>query len=302
MQAVEILKGGEEPEAGAAPITIEKAVSEDFERVYPLLLEFNLSGVTREDWRRLFTNDWKSPQDFCGYLLLDDGDVKGFLGLLFSTRTINGELEKFCNMTSWIVRDQYRCQSLRLLLEALKLQSYTITNFTPSTTVAAILKKVGFTELKTSQQILFPIPSMSTSRSNYHCIFDLESIRQELSKIDRIIFDDHRGLPCGHVLISSENDYCYLVVKNKVHRHLPFARAHYVSNPPLFREVVDSVRNKICWKLKIAGLIVDERYLGGAGFKYSSGYQQQCPTFLRSETVGENDIDTLYSEMVLLHD
>jgi len=288
-------------------ITIEKAVSDDFERVYPLLLAFNIPRITREDWRRLFINIWKSQEASCGYLLAVDGEVNGFLGLLFSTRTLNGKLEKFCNMTSWIVRDQYRHQSLRLLLEALKLKEYTITNFTPSQTVAAILKKVGFAELKSSQRILFPIPSAAFSllrpgNSKYRCIFQLENIRQELSESDRTIFDDHSTLPCRHVLISSENDYCYLVLKNKAHRRLPFARTHYVSNRPLFKEAIDSVRNKICLKLKIAGLMVDERYLNGAGFRYSSGYAQQCPAFFRSATVGENDIDTLYSEVVLLHD
>ncbi|MFN2512396.1 MAG: hypothetical protein ABR568_13390 [Pyrinomonadaceae bacterium] len=283
-------------------ITIEKAVGEDFERVYPLLLEFNVPGITREDWLRLFTNNWRSSEDFCGYLLLGDGEVKGFLGLLFSTRTINGKREKFCNLTSWIVREQYRNHSLRLLLEALKLQSYTITNFTPSNTVAAILKKVGFTEMETAHRILFPIPSAFMGHSNHRCVFDLENIRHELNERDRAIFDDHCHLPCRHVLISSENDYCYLVFKNKVHRHLPFARSHHVSNRPLFRSAIDSVRNKICWKLKIAGLMVDERYLGGSRFKYSSEYPQQCPAFFRSATVGHDDIDTLYSEMILLHD
>ena len=288
-------------------VTIQKAVSADFERVYPLLLEFNVPGITREDWRRLFTNDWKSPEDFCGYLLLDHGEVKGFLGLLFSTRTINGKSEKFCNMTSWIVRDQYRGQSLRLLLEALKLQNYTITNFTPSQTVNTILKKLGFADLKTSQRILFPIPSAALSRlrfsrSQYRCIFDLEKIRQSLSESDQTIFADHQNVPCRHVLIAAANDYCYLVLKNKVHRHLPFARAHYVSNRPLFLAAVDAVRSKICWKLKVAGLMIDERYFGDGTFSYSGGYPQQCPAFFRSGTLGESEIDTLYSEMILLHD
>jgi hypothetical protein len=119
--------------------------------------------------------------------------------------------------------------------------------------------------------------------------------------MDRAIFDDHRSF-ARHVLISSQNDYCYLVFKNRVYRHLPFARAHYVSNRPLFREAVDSVRHKICWRLKVAGLMIDERYLGDGNFNFSSSYPPQGPAFFKSGTVSGNDIDTLYSEMILLHD
>lgn len=302
-QAVEVLNSKEHSQARQMPsVVIEKAVASDFERIYPLLLEFKVPGINREDWRRLFTSNWKSPEDFCGYLLLVNSEVKGFLGLLFSTRTINGRLEKFCNMTSWIVRNEHRNQSLRLLLEGLKLPGYTFTNFTPSPNVAAILRKLGFTELKTSEQILFPNPSAVLDNSKYRSIFDLEDVRARLSESDRTIFDDHRHLPCRQLLIASENDYCYLVLKNRAHRHLPFARVHYVSNRKLFREVIEAVRNKICWKMKVAGVILNENYLDGARFNYSRAYPQQCPVFFKSGTVGENDIDTLYSEMILLHD
>lgn len=303
MQAFELqsLAEARQPQPGSS-IVIAKALESDFERVYPLLLEFRVPGITREDWKTLFTPAWKSPEDFRGYLILKDDVVEGFLGLLFSTRTIKGNLEKFCNMTSWIVHDDYRTQSLRLLLEALKLRNYTLTNFTASQRVAAILKKFAFAELPTSHQILFPIPSPSLNHSRYRCTVDPEEIRRELDEQDRLIFDDHRSLPCRHVLISSGSDYCYVVVKNKVHRHVPFARAHYISNRSLFQEALGSIRNKICWKLKVAGLMVDERYLDGVLFNYATSFPQQCLGFFKSATVERNHIDTLYSEMILLHD
>jgi hypothetical protein len=283
-------------------VRIEQAVSEDFERVYPLLLEFNIATISKDDWRRLFTPNWPSPEDFCGYLLLANGEVKGFLGLLFSRRTINGRAEKFCNMTSWIVRDDSRSQSLRLLTELLKLKDYTVTNFTASKTVAAILPKFGFTELPTSQQLLFPIPSAVLGRSKFRCSFDREEIRSRLDQSDRDIFDDHTQLDCRHLVITSGDQYCYLVVKNRVYRHLPYARVHYLSNRALLAEALDSVRTKICWRLRVAGLMVDERYLDGHSFRYAKPLGPACAAFFKSSTSTKNDIDTLYSEMILLHD
>ena len=282
-------------------VTIEKATGKDFERVYPLLLDFNNPGISCEDWRQIFTRNWSSPENYCGYLLLANGEVKGFLGLLFSTRIINTRVEKFCNMTSWIVKEDFRSHSLRLLLEVLKLKHYTVTNFTPSKTASVILKKLGFVEIKTSQRILFPVPTAAAVRSKIKCVFDLEEIRKTLDQADRNIFDDHQGFDCRHVLILSGHDYCYMVLKNKGHRHLPFARMHYVSNRDLFIGAVDSVRTKISWRLKVAGLMVDERYVGGRMFRHSGSYPQQSVPFFKSGTLGDTDIDTLYSEMILLH-
>jgi hypothetical protein len=285
----------------AGAVTIEKAFSEDFERVYPLLLDFNLPRLSRDDWRRLFTSNWQSPQEYCGHLLLQDGEVKGYLGLLFSTRRINNRVEKFCNMTSWIVREECRSQSLRLLLELLKLKDHTITNFTPSQTVAAILRRVGFAEIRTDQRLLFPVFGLALSGSRYRCTFDLEQIRRGLNPVDQAIFDDHQSFNCRHVLVSDGADHCYLTMKNKVHRHLPFARIHYLSNRALFLEAVDSVRTRLCRKLKTAGLMIDMRYLDARELRFSREYQGGL-AFIRSESLGKNDIDTLYSEVVLLHD
>jgi hypothetical protein len=182
----------------------------------------------------------------------------------------------------------------------LKLKDYTFTNFTPSPTVSRILQQLAFTELKTSERILFPALNGSAGGSKYQCCFDPEIIRGEVSEADRTILDDHRNLPCRHLLVSSDEDYCYLVFKNTVHRRLPYARAHYVSNGLLFSEAAGYVRNQVCWKLKVAGLIVDDRYLN-ASLSYSRSYPQQCQSFFKSSTLGERDIDTLYSEMILLH-
>jgi hypothetical protein len=293
---------GPSEENRAGQVTIEKAVSEDFERVYPLLLDFNISRLTKDDWRRIFARNWNSPEDFCGFLLLKDREVKGYLGLLFSRRTINGRVEKFCNMTSWIVKDDCRSQSLRLLAELLKLKDYTVTNFTASKTVAAILPKFGFTELPTSQQLLFPAPNSVLGSSKYRCSFHREEIRGCLDQSDRDIFDDHAQLDCRHLVIMAGDQYCYLVVKNRVYRHLPYARVHYLSNRALFAEAIDSVRTKICWRLRVAGLMVDERYLAGHSFRYAKPSGPACAAFFKSSTLTKNDIDTLYSEMILLHD
>jgi hypothetical protein len=291
--------GSREQNLGGS-IRIEKATSIDFERVYPLLLEFNNTKISRDKWRRIFDTNWNSPENYCGFLLLQGDRVEGYLGLLFSTRMIKGRVEKFCNITSWIVHKNYRSQSLRMLLELLKLTDYTITAFTPSEKVKVILQQLGFMKIETNQRILYPFLGTSFSNFRYRSIFDLEEISQKLNPADRAILFDHRKFDCHHVLLTGTDDYCYLVLKKRIYRHLPFARVHYISSPDFLLRAIELVRTRICWQLKVLGLIVDERYLGGKTIRCSRAYPWQY--YFKSKTLGQVDIDTLYSELIILLD
>jgi len=284
------------------PVTIERATSIDFDRVYPLLLDFNNSRIAQDKWRQIFNTNWNSPENYCGLLLLQGGRVEGYLGLLFSARMIKGRTEKFCNMTSWIVREGCRSQSLRLLFELLKLSDYTITNFTPSNNVTIILKKLGFMAIENNLRILFPFPGEPLSDSRYHSTIDLEEMSQKLNPVDRTILFDHLRFNCHHVLIIGTNDYCYLVLKNTKYQQLQFARVHYASHPDVLLKAIDLVRTRICRQLKVAALIVDERHIGGETIRYSRTCPVQYESYFKSKSLGKTDVDTLYSELILLHD
>ncbi|MCP9496440.1 MAG: hypothetical protein MSG64_18515 [Pyrinomonadaceae bacterium MAG19_C2-C3] len=289
-------------EVSETMITIEKAVADDFERVYPLLLSFGSTRNSKDDWRRLFVNHWDNPEDFCGYMLLKDGEVKGFLSLIFSVRVLNDRIEKLCNMNSWVVSEDCRGQSLAMLLKVLKLKDYTITNFTPSKSVQTISSKMGFTHIETQQQLLLPVPRLSVgARTKWRCVFGKSAIREKLNDVELKILEDHEGLGCENLLISADNDYCYLVVKRMKRRHLPIAKIHYISRPDLFIEAIDALRNSLCLGLRVMALVVDDRFLRGQTLQYARKYPQYCMTITNSESLDTHDIDTLYSELILLH-
>lgn len=282
--------------------TISKAVSEDFERVYPLLQGFGDSSISKEDWKKIFLSPWQT-EDFCGYLLLKDGDVKGYLGLIFSWRILNDKTEKLCNMTSWIVNEDCRGQSLLLLLELLKLKDYTLTNFTASPTVATVVSKLGFQEFQVDQRVLLPMPHFALSGLGHGCDFDLQVIRSKLRGDDLRIFDDHQGLNCRHLLLQSGNGDCYVVLKKTKRKKLTFAKVHYLTNVKVFHECMESLAAKICLRLRVFGLMVDERYIEGRQFRASVRYPHQRKAYFKSNstTVNKNQLDTLYSEVVILH-
>ena len=135
---------------------VRKAVAEDFEGIYPLLVKFNNPRLSKDDWRSLFFDNWHSNEGYFGYVLEEGEHIVGFLGLMFSSRMLNDKEEKFCNITSWIVEKKFRSQSLLLLLPVLKLQSYTLTICTASKETYAVARKLGFQDLESSMRIIFP--------------------------------------------------------------------------------------------------------------------------------------------------
>ncbi len=280
--------------------TIRKAVSEDFARVYPLFQGFGDAPISKENWKKIFVSPWKITEDFCGYLLLKDADVKGYLGLIFSRRILNGKVEKFCNMTSWVVNEDSRGQSILMLLELLKLKDYTLTNFTASPTVATILGKLDFTEFSVDQRLLLPMPRFAGRR--HGCDFDLQVIRSKLSENDLTIFDDHQEINCEHILLRSDKGDCYLVLKKTKRKKLTFAKVHYLSNPDVFHTCMERLTARICLHLRVFGVMVDERYIEGRELRASVRYPQQRKAYFKSNSIiDENRIDTLYSELVVLH-
>ncbi|HWN10314.1 MAG TPA: hypothetical protein VNO50_13790 [Pyrinomonadaceae bacterium] len=281
--------------------TIRKAISEDFERVYPLFRGFGGEPIPRENWKKIFVSPWKSTEDFCGYLLLKDEEVKGYLGLIFSQRIQNSKVEKFCNMTTWVVNEDSRSHSLPMLLEALRLKDYTFTNFTASPAVATILGKLGFADFPVHQRVLIPIPRLAGR--GVGCEFDSPVIRSKLSEADRTIFDDHQSLDCIHLLLQSKSGDCYVVLKKAKRRKITFVKVHYLSDADVFSESVESLLARICFRLRVFGLMVDERYIGERDFSASLKYPHQRRAYFKSRSiVGSNSIDTLYSEVVILHD
>ena len=99
-------------------LVFREARGDDFERVYPLLLEFNNPYLTKEDWRQLFIDHSGLQNDRFGWLLADGDNVVGFAGTILSERMIRGEKVRLSNVSGWIVQHEYRAHSLALHAKA----------------------------------------------------------------------------------------------------------------------------------------------------------------------------------------
>lgn len=281
---------------------IRKARYEDFERVYPLLTQLRVPGIEKEDWRQLFVNHWRCPEDFCGYLLIDRDEVVGFLGTIFSRQTIGDKPYKFCNLSSWVVRPGYRAESLLLLLEVLKLKDYTLTDFTATKDAYVILKKMGFED---GESHLICVPFFRSSLRPLAVRFLLEDNKDEigrhLSGKDAGIFHDHADFKCHHVLLRIGGQQSYLILTRIVKKGIPFAMVHYVNNVSVFMDGLEQILARVCWKLKAAGLLIHEGSLQGRKMKYSIRIRLKQPRLFKSESLKREDFNALYSECIILN-
>jgi hypothetical protein len=289
-------------------LIVRKVYPDDFERVYDLLKDYwSSEQVSKQTWKQLFINNWDTPEDYFGYLILDQDKVVGYVATIFSKRIINGQEHKFCSLSSWVVRKDYREHKMLLQDAILELDDYTITIFSATKRTSQLNKGIGYGLLDNYQKLVFPVP---TSKSwfldkafDFRVLYDHEEIASRLNHNELIIFNDHKNYNCTHILISTTKGNCHAILKSSAIYFrgikLPFMRIDYLSNRDIFCEFFDSIKLNLCWNLKLVGLMIFERFLPKQELPYSITRPMHS-TLYKSKLLEPKDIDNLYSEYYLL--
>ena len=110
-------------------IKVIKANINLFDKIFQLFHKLINSKLSREEFRYLFTVNWCKENNYSGYVLLNNKTVVGFLGAIFSKRSLNGSTFKFCNLSTWIVEENYRQYSILLLLPIVRTKNLIVTIF-----------------------------------------------------------------------------------------------------------------------------------------------------------------------------
>jgi len=282
--------------------TIKKVYADDCEDCLPLLKQLDQTQTRVKDWRELFKTHWPRQEKQFGFALMNDERPVGFLGTVFSDRSINQTQERFCNITSLIVEGKYRSATLMLVNHYARLKSCTLTCFTPSREVSAILKKFGFKELSKKFICILPIPFISLFiRKQFKIYFNPEEIEPKLSRQDRQFFEHHKKFHVHHILIQSDDEYCYLIATRVKKKGLNFELIHYLSNPDLFAQTAGFLAWKICWRFKSVGILAYDSYLNNRSIFPSIKITLPRPTFYKSNSLKRDQIDSLYSEYFVLN-
>jgi acetoacetyl-CoA synthetase len=288
-------------------LIIREARSEDFERVYPLLLEFKNPHLTKEHWRQLFVDHSGLQNDHFGWVLVDGDDVVGFVSTIFSERTIGCETMRLCNTSSWIVKPQYRAHSLALHAKVIADKSVAVTNLSPTPQVLNLLEKMGFTLMDKSERIILPVVTTQTFIDRCEIITEARAVEGALEGERLRFFSDHQLPHNHHVLLRAAEGDCYVMMNRTLktirgNLRFPFARVHHIGAPDIFVRHLEKLAVRVAASLKVVAMIVDDRMLKGAApwhsFMRRGGERKAA---FRSERLVAEDIDGLYTEAVLLN-
>lgn len=281
---------------------LREATPEMFDGIYPLLAGFN-PALTREQWRLLVDYPWRAPGDPMGWVLLDGESIVGFISTLYSRRTIGGRVVRFCNTAHWVVREEYRSESLKLLMTVLRQRDCTITNLTSSAAVSALFAKLGFKVLDRNVLLSFPRPMLPSLGDDVSITANVGEIAESLSGVDAQIQADHAGLPVGHVMLRDGDDSCYLLV-TRLHRRVlgvpvPYCHVQYASDP----ELLARHRARLGWfllrRFGAVCMAVDERLVAGRAADFGRPRPLGEPRYYRSDSLGAAQIDNLYTELAV---
>lgn len=277
-------------------MNVREMVESDFDEVYETFLQGNRLHDSKEGFRPLFSSAWAKQGASPGFVMTDGGRIVGVLGTIFSDRVINGEPERFCNLHTWFVKEEYRGYSLSLMRPITKLKDCTITDLSPSPSVVNISRRLGFSLMDSRLTILLPRKSQSTSELGF---FNPAERPELLSAPDRQILDDHAHLPCGTLLVTEFQRLSCLILYRHVSRGFPHCYLHYVSDWEFFREHSIAIRREISLRSECRYIAVNRRVLGPNAVPGSFTLPVRTPQLYKSNKVDPSRIDTLYSEVII---
>jgi hypothetical protein len=251
-----------------------------------------------EDWERSLRLQWMPGRPNFGFALRNDaGVIVGGIGAYYADRIIRGQAEKFCNITSWCVLDAYLQQSMRLAMAVIGQTGYHFTDFSPTKVVGNTLKFFKFKELDERQAVIlnWPSPSFGSARVRH----EPSDIEAALTGTDLQIYRDHRGFPLlKHVVLGSPDAPCHVIYRSGHLKGLATANILFVADRDRFirhfRQFSTFLFLRGVW-LTVAEMRVLPRVPWPA--KVRGGFNRKV---YLSSTLGEQDIDYLYSEQVAL--
>ena len=283
-------------------IRVDVATPESFEEVLPLFDVFRNPPIPAERWRRLFHYTWPCEDRMRGFILRDGERTVGFFGTILYDRIIEGRVEKFANLTSWVTLPEYRNHSLRLFEAVVSIEDRTLTCLTAIPTMVPLYRRFGFQDLETKWMVLLPVPvpwkPLGWFRGRITTNPDV--IATELRGEQREFFCHLRAADCEQMLIRYRGARCHVVYTRTKGLRFHFSRIHYISNHEVFHACFDHIRWRMACANRTLLLAIGARLLHDKIPPMSRETHLAQVAVYRSKTLRPEQIDNLYSEVMLL--
>lgn len=283
----------------ALPVELAEITSADVQTVARFLHENMNHRVPVGHWAAAMTPPWNVDAPNHGFMLTAGREVVGVYLAIYADRMLDGRLERFCNLAAWCVLDGFRSHGLRLVRAMLAQPGFHFTDLSPSGNVVALNKRLKFQSLDTTTALVPNLPWPGPART--HVTSDPAMIAQTLCGRDLDIYRDHATASAArHILVDRGDQYCYLIVRRDRRRGLPvFASILYVSNIELFRDTSRAVFRHLLIRHRVLATLAETRVVGVRP-AMSFPLRKARPKMYRSDQLGADQIDYLYSELTCL--
>jgi len=255
---------------------------------------------TPEAWAEAFRQDWGVEKPNNGFLIRVDDQIVGGIGAIYAERLIRGKPEKFCNITSWCVLDQYRSQSMRLALALTSQPGFHFTDLTPTEVVSKTLQFLKFKPMNERQAVFPNVPWPFSLVLGVRVITAPDEIELVLPLEKRKAYLDHRHLPwLNHLAVGLPDAYCHVVFKRTQLKGAPGAFVLAASDPQRFLRHRYALGSHLLFRHGLLFTQIESRLLPTIPRPCIelSGYRNKV---FRSDTLSEADISNLYTETVAL--
>jgi hypothetical protein len=280
---------------------VRRLEADAFEEVHGALLQPHDPSISRSTWRLLFNPPWHTPEPTIGYGLVDRTQgLVGFIGTLRSDVEARGRMFQVCNLTSWVVRPEFRTHSMALVLPELRREDVTFTNLTPIPAVHTVFSRLGFSVLESSRTVCRVQPALGRWRTR-EVVTDPERIRPLLDPGDRRVLDDHRGVARHLYVADPDLGTCYVLYAMVRRRRFPCARVYHVGNVPAFRRLSRILHRQLFRLHGAVYMDFDSRLVRGESIARSRKTTLGIPRMYRSRDLEPDEIPCTYSELVLLN-
>lgn len=239
---------------------------------------------------------WKAEGPNHGFVLRDGQRIVGVHLAFYSERLVAGRMERFCDLGTWYVLPEFRFHSIRLIKALLAQGGYHFTCLTPNDKVLSIHTRLRFRPLDTSAALIpnLPWPTLP-GRTTINA--DPDIIESALTGTELELYRDHaHALAARHIVLMHGQESCYVIYRETTLKGMPAAVIVYVSNHQLFHRAILPLTRHLLVRHGLLATLAELRIIGPRpplSFKVVS-----WPKMYRSDSLGPDQIDDLYSELI----
>lgn len=256
-------------------------------------------AISQQIWISGFQHNWLPDPPNHGFKLLADGKLVGALGAIYSRQEIDGTATDFCNLTSLVVEDAYRARSMDLLSACLSQKQFRFTNFTPTPSVAKMLRLFRFRELPSGERLVIHAP-LPASAMGLKITDRPEALARLLNEDARKLWRDHQNLPwLRSFAVGQGSDWCVVFWRPSKLKGLASARIFGFSDPALFVQWHRAIGGHLLLRYGAIGMRIEE-YLMPEGSDIGFHRPVTMPRLYRGPQIAHEHVRFLYSELVAL--